>query len=68
MTDLEQCLPAQNQWDPILGWVNSPRILEPILVGIGMLTGGNRDFDPWPFGPILDSCATEAGSGQGFMG
>ena len=28
------------QWYPILGWVNSPHILEPILVGIGMFTGG----------------------------
>ena len=31
---------VQNQWDPILGSVNSPPILEPILVGIGMFTGG----------------------------
>ena len=36
---------GQNQWDPILG-VGAPPILEPILVGIGMLT--IRDFDPWP--------------------
>ena len=28
-------------WDPVLGFsVNSPPILEPILVGIGMFTGG----------------------------
>ena len=31
---------SQNQWDPILGWVNSPPILEPILLGMGMFTGG----------------------------
>ena len=30
---------GQNQWDPILGYVNSPPILEPIAVGIGMFTG-----------------------------
>ena len=31
---------AQNQWDPILGVFGAPPILEPILVGIGMFTGG----------------------------
>ena len=28
--------------------VGAPPILEPILVGIGMFTGGVRGFDPWP--------------------
>ena len=32
-----------------LGLVNSPSILEPILVvGLGCSLGANRDFDPWP--------------------
>ena len=36
--------------DPILGLVNSPPILEPILVvGLGCSLGV-RDFDPWPDG------------------
>ena len=34
-------------WDPSL--VGAPPILEPILVGMGMFTGGyDLDFDPWP--------------------
>ena len=33
---------GQNHWDPILGQVNAPPILEPILVvGLGSL-GANR--------------------------
>ena len=40
---------VQNQWYPILGQVNSPPILEPILVvGLGC-SKGVRGFDPWPF-------------------
>ena len=32
------------------GWlVSSPLILEPILLGIGMFTGYDLDFDPWPY-------------------
>ena len=41
---------GQNQWGPILGQVNSPPILEPIFLGIGILSLGVRGFDPWPFG------------------
>ena len=33
--------------------VGAPLMLEPILVGIGMFTGGNRDFDPWPCVSVL---------------
>ena len=31
---------CQKQSDPMLGYANSPPILEPILVGIGMFAGG----------------------------
>ena len=31
---------GQSQWDPILGKVNSPPVLERILLGIGMFSGG----------------------------
>ena len=39
-------------WDPIFcGWVSSPPVSEPILVGMGMFTGGyDLDLDPWPNG------------------
>ena len=37
-----------NRWDPILGVFGAPPILEPILVGHWIFTGGVRDFDPWP--------------------
>ena len=40
---------GQNQWDPILGQVNSPPILEPILlVGLGCST------QDWDVPPILE--------------
>ena len=35
--------------DLILGFFGAPHPFGPKLVGIGMLTGGNRDFDPWVF-------------------
>ena len=38
-------------WGSDVGdWVNSPPILEPILVvGLGCSLGANRGFDPWPY-------------------
>ena len=39
---------GQHQWYHF--GVGAPPILEPILVGIGMFTGGDRAFDPWPHG------------------
>ena len=33
--------------------VGAPPILEPIFLGIGMFTGGERNFDPWPYGSIF---------------
>ena len=38
-----------------LGLVNSPPILEPILLGIGMFTE-LRAFNPWPYLPFADCC------------
>ena len=37
---------GQNQWHHVA--VGAPPILEPILVGIGMFTGYDLDFDPLP--------------------
>ena len=40
---------GQNQWDPILGKVNSPPILEPILVvGLNRMFTGANQFGFWP--------------------
>ena len=39
---------VQNQWDPIWG-VGAPPILEAILVGIGMFTGGTGGHGVRPF-------------------
>ena len=41
--------------------VGAPPILEPILVGIGMFTGGpNLDFDPWPTPNATETGTSEA--------
>ena len=38
--------------------IYAPPILEPILVGIGMFTGGT-DFDPWPNDSSAAVCALQ---------
>ena len=48
LTQLQDLAVGRNQWDPF--WCGAPPVSEPILVGIGMFTGGyDLDFDPWPF-------------------